>query len=179
MSQALWMPSKTSSTVTAAMAKSARVDIAGQQDRRDEQHRVGDERGDRVPQPVFQDGVIGGDTEQAPRDDADVDQAADAHQAEGDGDLRQRRPRGAEERGDEQRDSEMHHCRRGEGRDAIRGARPQPSDEGDHHEHQAGQRRRGAADDDIEVFPRGQRRHSRLLLCGMSDALPPATRPAQ
>src|SRR5258708_38480065 len=82
--------------------------------------------------------------------------------------MPERRPRRADDGGDEEHHAKVH--------DRWRGERPNPPTptpqrcpryQGDRHECQSGQCPSGRADDDIEVFPTSKRRHRSLLHDGL------------
>jgi hypothetical protein len=79
--------------------------------------------------------------------------------------IRERPPGRTEHRGDEEHGAEVHDRRRVEGRD-LRTASPSFCPQGDHDEHQSGQRRGGGADDDVVILPGGEWRQRGLLQDG-------------
>ncbi len=143
-----------------------RCRMAREQNRRDDEGGVGDERKDRMPQPVFQHRLIVRLPARPPDHDDDVGHPPETREAEQQARIPEHLPWRAENRGDEERSAKMHDGGRAEGRDhptRRRHSHPSPRDQGDHHEHQARQRRSSGADEDVKVLPGGQERHPSLL----------------
>ena len=88
--------------------------IARYRQRRDNEGRVGDERKDRMPQPVFQHRLIVGLMVRPPDDDDNVYHPCQTSDAQQKASIPERWPGRAENRGDEERGAKMHDVRRGE-----------------------------------------------------------------
>ena len=89
-------------------AEQCRHRIAREHKRRDDECRVGDERKDRMPQPVFQHRYIVRLTARPPYHDDGVRHPPETAEAEQQASRPERLPWRAENRGDEERYAEMH-----------------------------------------------------------------------
>src|SRR2546421_8026051 len=143
--------------------------IAQETNRRDDKCCVGNERKDRMPQPVFQYRLIVRLTARPPEHDDDVYHPSYTGKAEQQASIPERLPWRAENRSDEERDAKMHDVWRTEcPQRPTRPSHPSPHDQGDHHKHQSSQRGSSGADDDVKVLPGGKRRQRGLLHDGSS-----------
>src|SRR6266702_2472106 len=143
--------------------------IAQEHNRRDDECGVGNERKDRMPQPVFQYRLIVSLTARPPYHNNDVRHPPETREAEQQASIPERWPWRAQNRGDEERDAKMHDVWRAECRQRpTRPSRPSPHDQGNHHKHQSSQCRSSGADDDVKVLPGGKRRQRSLLHDGSS-----------
>ena len=134
-----------------------RCRIAREHNCRDDECGVGDERKDRMPQPVFQHRCIVSLAADTPCCYGDVGYSPQAAEAEQQTSIPEHLPGRAENRGDEERGAKMHDIWRAEGRNRLtRPSHPRSRDQGDHHEHQSSQRPGRGADDDIKVLPGGK-----------------------
>src|SRR2546421_1670483 len=122
-----------------------------------------------MPPPAFHPRWIVRLRARLPYNDDDVYPPPETAEAEQKASIPEHLPWRAEKRGDEERGAKMHDGWRGECRKPpTRPSHPSPRDQGDHHEHQSGQRRSRGADDDVKVLPGGERRHRSLLHDGSS-----------
>src|SRR2546423_6425516 len=125
--------------------------IAQEHNRRDDECCVGNERKDRMPQPVFQYRLIVRLTARPSYHDDDIRHLSKTEEAEQKASLPERLPRRTKNRGDEECGTKMHDGWRAECPNRLtRLWQPSPRDQGDHHEHQSRQRRSSGADDDVK-----------------------------
>src|SRR6266568_4468288 len=135
-----------------------------EQNRCDDECSVGNNRKGRVVQPVFQHQLIVSLTARPQYNDDVVRHPCETREAEQKASIPERLPRRAKNRRDEEHSAKMHDGWRGEcSLRLIRPSIPNPRGQGHYHEHQACQRRRSGADDDVKVLPGGKRRHRSLL----------------
>src|SRR5579872_2449092 len=126
--------------------------IAQEQKRRDDECGVGNERKDRMPQPVFQHRRIVSLAADTPYYYDYVDHSPQAADAEQEANIPEYLPGRTENRGDEEGSAKMYDVWRAEGRNRItRPSYPRACDQGDHHERQSNQCPGRGADDDIKV----------------------------
>ena len=96
--------------------------VTWEQNRRDDEGGVGDERQDRVPQPVGEHRLIFRQTVACqPEHDDDVGHPPEAQKAEQQSSIPERLPGCAEKRGDQQRGAKMHDVGRAEDRNPAPG----------------------------------------------------------
>jgi len=107
-----------------------------------------------VKDPVFHFRFVARYVSRAPHHDQAVDDTRSPKDSDGGGGLRERRPRSAEERGNQQYGTEVNHRRGAKGIDRARiGSRRQVRDECHHHELQPRERAGRRSHDDVEIFP--------------------------
>src|SRR6266849_2418250 len=145
--------------------------IAWEHNRGDDEPSIGDERKDRMPEPVFQYWFIIRLTACPPEHDDHIGRPPKTRKAQQQASRPERLPGCAEKRGDQQRGAKMKDVGCAEGRNPTtrrRHAHSHPRDQGDHYEQQARQRRRSGADDAVKVMPGGKWRQQCLLHDGSS-----------
>src|SRR6266566_2674527 len=101
----------------------SRCRIAWEHNRRDDEGGVGDQRKDRMKQPVFHHRLIVCLPAQTPEHDDDVGYPPETAEAQQHTRLPERLPGCAEYRGDQQRNAKMHNVGRVEGRKRLTGRR--------------------------------------------------------
>jgi len=115
---------------------------------------VGQQWKHAMKDPVFHFRFVSRYVSRSPHHDQAVDDTRSPKDSDGGGGLRERRPRSAEERGNQQYGTEVNHRRGAKGIDRARiGSRRQVRDECHHHELQPRERAGRRSHDDVEIFP--------------------------